>query len=142
MQVLIDTNVLIDWLAQRGEFTIHASGVMEACFFGQVKAYLTAHSVCDLFYILRKDFSLEKRLSFVHLLTQRCFIIPEMQHDFITIAQTPTTLDLEDALQMHCAFKYGLDYIITRNIKDFEHSKIPAISPQNFLSVMLNKPIH
>ncbi|MBR5941461.1 MAG: PIN domain-containing protein [Neisseriaceae bacterium] len=141
MEVLIDTNIIIDWLAQRNNFNLHASRVMEECFFGKTKAYLTAHSLCDLFYILRKDFSLEKRLSFIQLLTEQCIIIPEMQEDFIMSIQENCT-DLEDALQMQCAFKYNLDYIITRNIQDFEKSKIPAILPQQFLQILADKKIH
>ena len=43
---------------------------------------------------------------------------------------------------MQCAFKYGLDYIITRNIQDFEKSKIPAVLPQQFLQILSDKKIH
>ncbi|MBO7555318.1 MAG: PIN domain-containing protein [Neisseriaceae bacterium] len=141
MQVLIDTNVLIDWLSQRGAFSLHSSRVMEECFFGQVKAYITAHSVCDLFYILRKDFTLEKRLSFIKILTQQCTIIPEMQSDFVNVLKA-NCLDLEDALQMQCACKYHLDYIITRNIKDFEQSQVMAMTPEDFLKVLFHQQIH
>ena len=48
------------------------------------------------------------------------------------------TQDLEDGLQMACAKKYGLDYIITRNVKDFTNSAVQAIEPQEFLQ-LLNK---
>ena len=44
--------------------------------------------------------------------------------------------DFEDCLQDECAKELKADYIITRNIKDFAHSKIPAVTPEQFLEVI------
>jgi len=44
--------------------------------------------------------------------------------------------DFEDCLQDACAEMVAADYIVTRNIKDFEHSKIPAIAPDEFLKLL------
>ena len=41
--------------------------------------------------------------------------------------------DFEDALQYFTAFENGSDYIITRNLKDFQKSKIPVMTPTQFL---------
>lgn len=41
--------------------------------------------------------------------------------------------DFEDCLQMECARDYGVKYIVTRNIADYEKSEIKAISPSDFL---------
>ena len=41
--------------------------------------------------------------------------------------------DLEDDMQIQCAIDESLDYIITRNIKDFKKSKVKAILPEDFL---------
>ena len=43
--------------------------------------------------------------------------------------------DLEDDLQIYCAEEAGADYIITRDPKGFEKSKIQAISPDEFLKM-------
>lgn len=42
---------------------------------------------------------------------------------------------MEDCLQMECAINFDVEYIITRNIKDFKESCIPAIEPQEFLKI-------
>ncbi|MCD8109968.1 MAG: PIN domain-containing protein, partial [Clostridiales bacterium] len=44
--------------------------------------------------------------------------------------------DFEDSLQMVCAEKISADYIVTRNIKDFALSKVPVITPAEFLNIM------
>lgn len=41
--------------------------------------------------------------------------------------------DFEDCLQESCAYVNKLDYIITRNIKDFSNSRVKAILPEEFV---------
>ena len=41
--------------------------------------------------------------------------------------------DFEDCLQDRCAEHAAAEYIITRNVKDFANSKIPAVLPEDFL---------
>ncbi len=41
--------------------------------------------------------------------------------------------DFEDCLQEECAVAVSADYIVTRNIKDFTNSKIPAVLPEDLL---------
>ena len=43
------------------------------------------------------------------------------------------TSDFEDALQICCAKRIKADYIITRNIRAFENSKILALKSTEFL---------
>ena len=43
------------------------------------------------------------------------------------------TSDYEDAIQMVCAQRMKVDFIVTRNIKDFIESKVPAMKPDELL---------
>ena len=63
-------------------------------------------------------------------------VISEKQDDFEVLANNSDTKDLEDGLQMLCAKNYSLDYIITRNVKDFALSSVPAIEPFAFLELL------
>ena len=56
MRVLIDTNIILDWLMCREPFHDDSRLVMKECMFGDLKGYISAHTLTDLFYILRKDF--------------------------------------------------------------------------------------
>lgn len=44
--------------------------------------------------------------------------------------------DLEDAMQHEASVSAGLDYIVTRNCKDFKNSAIPAVTPEEFLLIV------
>ena len=45
--------------------------------------------------------------------------------------------DFEDAVQAYCAKRHRIDYIVTRNVKDFVNSPVKAISPEDFINLVL-----
>ncbi len=139
MRVLIDTNIILDWLMCREPFHDDSRLVMKECMFGDLKGYISAHTLTDLFYILRKDFDVEKRKDLLLLLCERLRVIPENADMIMTVLNRPEWPDLEDGLQMQCAKEKELDYIVTRNIKDFVKSPVPAIAPER-IREMLQKP--
>jgi len=100
---------------------------------GKLRGYLAAHTILNVFYITRKDFSVEERGDLSRLLCDRFEIIGIERKQILGALDIPDFKDLEDSLQMECANEKGLDYIITRDIKDFKDSTITAISPEKFL---------
>lgn len=135
MEVLIDTNIVLDWFLKREPFYETAKEVLNKCWFGQHKAYLTVHSICDLYYIIANAFSVSEKKKLLQLLLSRNEILSETKNDIATFIKTEEWTDLEDGLQMCCASKEKLDYIITRNIDDFVDSPIPAVLPDTFLTL-------
>ena len=87
----------------------------------------------DLFYILRKDFNVDERKRLLLMLCRRFHIIAEDKASMIAVLSGTGWDDLEDGLQMLCASLRKLDFIITRNIKDFRNSVVPAIMPDQFI---------
>ena len=134
--MLIDSNIILDVVQEREPFSSVAKRIMAMCITHEISGYITSHSLCDIFYILRKDKTLPERLSLIANLCKYFTVIPERQCDFEELANNPETKDLEDGLQMLCAKNYHLDYIITRNIKDFADSEIQATEPMNFLKII------
>ena len=54
MVILIDTNVIIDFLITREPFYKTASEIIERCADGRLSGYIAFHSISNLWYILRK----------------------------------------------------------------------------------------
>ena len=54
MKILIDTNVMLDYLEKRAPFYIEADKIMEICSRNGFEGYVAAHSITNAFYILRK----------------------------------------------------------------------------------------
>lgn len=116
MRVLIDTNIILDWLMSREPFQENARYIMEKCLFGDLEGYLTVHSLTDLFYILRKDFDVDKRKELILLLCDNMNIIAENKETVKSVLKNTSWSDLDDGLQMECAYHEKLDYIVTREI--------------------------
>ena len=55
MKVLIDTNILMDVLANRARFAEPASQLFKLCEVGQVQGVVYALSIANLAYIMRKE---------------------------------------------------------------------------------------
>ncbi|MCM1363253.1 MAG: PIN domain-containing protein, partial [Clostridiales bacterium] len=60
MKVLIDTNVILDVLCNRSEFVEDSSRVWKYCEVNQIEGYISALSVPNIVYILRKELTPQK----------------------------------------------------------------------------------
>lgn len=136
MKILIDTNVILDWIMTREPNAANAKRIMEQCLFGQMQGYITSHSLTDIFYILRKDYSVERRKQLLQLLCEGMNIIPENRETILRALRHKEWQDIEDALQMQCAKEAEVDYIVTQNIKDFRTSEIEVISEEAFCKLI------
>lgn len=135
MRILIDTNVVLDALGGRQPYFDDADKILKMCADKKVQGHLAAHSIPNLFYILRKDLSEDDRRT---ALLSLCDILTIEGIDSVKVIsalQTKEFKDFEDCLQDECAIAIGADYIVTRNVKDFKNSTVIATSPKEFLEI-------
>ena len=138
-RILIDTNVLLDYLLTREPFYEEAKEIVLTCMTGEAKGSIAAHSIANMFYILRKDYGTKERRE---ILTNLCTIFDIEGIDktkLLAGLQNEDFIDFEDCLQMECAKTYNADYIVTRNIDDYKTSEIKAILPEEYLVLQENK---
>ena len=134
-RILVDTNVLLDYLLTREPFYEDAEKIVLACVEGKVKGCIAAHSVPNMFFILRKDYSPEERRE-VLLNLCRIFDVEGIDRaKLLSGLQNADFPDFEDCLQMECAKAYKAGYIVTRNIDDYKMSEIKAILPKDYLEL-------
>lgn len=136
MRILIDTNVILDALTGRQPHFDDADKIIKFCADKKVQGYLAAHSISNIFYILRKDLPIEDRRI---VLLNLCEILEVEGVDSRKVKSALNRgdfKDLEDCIQDECAAAIKADYIVTRNKKDFENSIVPAILPQEFLNMV------
>ena len=60
MKILIDTNIILDFLLDRVPFIENAIKLMKTIDEGKIQAYITANSITDIVYIARKTFTLDE----------------------------------------------------------------------------------
>jgi predicted nucleic acid-binding protein len=133
MKVLIDTNVIIDVLAKREPFHETSAQILRLSETGKLTAFISASSVTDIVYILRKYV---RDKSVLALTVQNLLSIVDvadiLKTDIFKAFELNFT-DYEDALQARCAKRLKANFIITRNPADFVNSPVPALTPEAFL---------
>lgn len=132
MKVLVDTKVILDVLCNRKEFVEDSLRVFQCCEAQHITGYISALSIPNIVYIMRKELDQEKIREILHTLTMVFSVVELRESDLLKAAELPFG-DYEDALQSVCAARVRADYIVTRNGKDFENSSVLAISPTDLL---------
>lgn len=133
MNILVDTNVLLDYLTKREPFFNNSEKIISMCACRKLRGYIAAHSIMNSFYILRKKYSPEERRN---MLLQFFDVFSIVGIDELKIRKSfidHNFKDIEDCLQAECAVDCIASYVVTRNIKDFSASIIPPITPDDFL---------
>lgn len=133
MRVLIDTNIILDFLLQRKPFIQDAELLFEAVSIGQIIGYVTATTLTDIFYIARKETgSLEVAEQAVAEILA-VMAICSVNRAILESALNSGFDDFEDAVQIFSAVAQNLDAIVTRDRKGFLSSPIPVLSIQELL---------
>ncbi len=132
MNVLIDTNSLLDVLYNRPEFVSDAAKVFKLCETKQITGYISALSIPNIVCIMRKELDAEKIKEVLTTLSL-IFTIVDLKADDLKRAASLNFQDYEGAIQSAQATRLKASYIVTRNIKDYRESRIPAIKPSELL---------
>ena len=125
LRVLLDTNVVLDWLLDRAPWADEAVPLWQARDAGKLLAYVPASVLTDIFYIARRQVGTAAALAGV----DRSLALEVLPVDKPTLlrARSLPGSDFEDNVGMACAEAEHLDFIITRNTEDFQHSPVKAI---------------
>lgn len=99
----------------------------------RINGYVTANSVTDIYYVLNRYIKNKNKVFSVMKTLLKLVEIIDVTASDIRKALKPDVKDFEDEVLVVCAEKSKVDYIITRNLKDFTKSSVKAISPENFL---------
>ncbi len=134
MDVLIDTNVILDAVISRTPHHVSAEKLFLLAAEDKLDAFITASSVTDIYYLLHKHLHDADQAKQVLLKLFSLFEVLDVTGSDCKKALSMPMSDYEDALLVACAKRRKLDLIITRNLKDFAESPVKAIAPDNFLA--------
>lgn len=134
MKVLLDCDVLLDVMAGREKFLADSARVFDSCESGEMHGAIAWHTLANAYYLAANRAAalafFEDLLSFVEVVSGDTELALEAIH-----AGFP---DFEDSLQSVCAKRFGADFIVTRNVKDFRLSSVQAMSPKDFVGKYLS----
>ena len=130
--LLVDTNIILDVMLERDDLVDHSEVVLEWCGSRPGQVWLAWHGLATLYYVGVKLAGKAKTEKYIAEILD-VFEIPPTDTRSARLARMLPIPDFEDAMQVAAADTVKADFIITRNIKDYKKSPIPAISPEEFV---------
>lgn len=135
-KVLVDTNIFVDFLFRRLDYYELSNKVINLCEENKIKGYVTTSILMDLHYIIQsKVHSKEDADMAIEEIMKIFEVIDVTKSDILQTAKKHSK-NFEDAVIEECSIRNKMDYIVTRNVKDFRNSSIVTIEPKKIVSIV------
>ena len=132
--VFLDTNILMDILANRQPFYMSSSEIYKLGLRKQIFFFTSSNTILTLHYLLKKFIDEDSIRKSLDEITNVVSIIP-VDINIIKKSLKSSHKDFEDAIQVVSAQSiHNMDCIVTRDLKDFKNSEIRVFTPDDFLT--------
>jgi len=140
MRILLDTNIILDIALGRTPHFIDSVDVFKKIDNQVIFGFVTATTITDIYYIAKREKDHQTSLDFIKSLIEIIDIIG-IDREVIIKSLISQIVDFEDAIQSVSSQLNNIDYIITRNQKDFTKSEVKALSPKGFLDLLKKRKL-
>ena len=130
--MLLDTDVLIDVALDRRPYSGPSSELLNQVERGPQRAFVAWHTLSNFYYLVRPAHGDADARDFISELVRFVAVAP-VDTAAARYAVSLPMADFEDAMQVAAARACGAQHIVTRNVRDFVRSPIPAVTPQDAL---------
>lgn len=127
--MLVDLNLLLDVMQRRQPHFPHSAAVLSRVAAGELVGAVPGHAVTTIHYLVSRFESAETADEAVDWILRRFEVVAEGRDTFVR-ARSLDFRDFEDAVVASAAEQAGCDRIVTRNVDDFRHSPVIAVTPQ------------
>ena len=129
---MLDLNVLLDVLQKREPHYRVSAAIIERVVTGTEQGALSAHAVTTVYYLVNRYADRTAADGALSWLLQHLYVCPVGREE-LERARSLGWADFEDAVVAAAAERAGCTSIVTRNVKDFRGSPVPAMTPQEYL---------
>jgi predicted nucleic acid-binding protein len=131
-QVLLDTNVVLDYTLKRPDFAENAEEIFRRI---KTKAFvgcISSSAITDVYFIVESKTTSEYAWEMMEYIYQTLRILPVIRRTIRGALDSGMT-DFEDAVQAAAAQDYGIDTVVTRDKEGFQNSDLRIYTPEEFL---------
>lgn len=139
MEALLDTNVVLDALADRGEWAADAKSLLFLASQGKAHLYVSGSTLTDIYYLVNRYVYHDKKrsLQVINILLDS-LSVAEVGFGECLLAANSRMTDFEDAVVAEAARRARLDFIVTRDGADYQGSEVPVVTPREYLERLLS----
>jgi len=130
--ILCDINIFIDIFLERKSHYSSSAEIFSLVEMGKISGYISAASYGTIYYLLSKELNREIAIKILEKI-KLVFKTAKVDDRIIELAIVSDFKDFEDAIQYYSAVSNNVNYIITRDKKDFVKSDIPVFTPEEFI---------
>lgn len=131
-KVFVDTDVILDLLAERRPFYDYAASLFSLADSGEIEIYISALTIPNLHYILSGSLSsVEAGRRLIQFKT--IVNVLSLTDKIIDLALSSDFHDVEDAFQYFTAIENNIQILITRNLRDYKTATIAVMSAEQFI---------
>ncbi len=135
-QILLDTNIVLDLLAQRMPFYNDAAELFSLADKKTIRLSLSSLSLANIHYVLKK---LKPEQEARNIIRNFKILVQVLSFDnkIVDLALNSDFKDFEDAIQYFTAIENDKELIVTRNMSGYRESKIPVMTAREFIKSFL-----
>lgn len=134
--VFVDTNIIVDLIADRRPFSKYAIDIFSKAEERKIQLYTSSHSIATTHYLLKKYINEKELRDILHSILDFLNVVA-IDLGIIKKGLKSKHKDFEDALQIISAYSIPqLDFIVTRNTKDFNSSEITVLPPDELIKYL------
>ena len=137
MKLFLDTNIVIDFLSGRKPFADDAIALFQLADNHEVELVVSDLTLVNTVYVLQRlHYPIESVYEALNNIRPLISIVP-IGESIIDMCLQRKSNDFEDEVQYFAAVNAEVDYIVTRNKKDFDFGDDAVVTPKE-LFVKLN----
>ena len=130
--MLLDTDVLIDVALDRRPHSEPSAELLDRIERGSRRAHVAWHTLSNFYYLVTSRRGDADTRDFIAELV-RFVAVATTDTPALRYALSLPMADFEDAMQVAAARACGARHIVTRNVRDFARSPVPAMTPREAL---------
>jgi len=135
IKAYIDCNILLDWLLDREPFSSYSAKIIELTETKKILGLVSPLTLANTYYVISKE--LNKKIADEFIIDSlRIFSVPGISLKNIKEAVLKKFKDFEDDVHSSIAAENNVDFLITRNKKDFKNDRFKVLDAEEFLRVI------
>lgn len=131
-KLFVDCDVALDFILRREPFYESAAEIFLLFQNKEYEGFLSSLTFSHIHYFLKKTLPQSLVIQALKKL-RRIIKTSAVDSKVIDKSLESNFNDFEDAIQYYSALDSQVDFIITRNSKDYKHSKLIVYNPEEFL---------
>ncbi len=138
IKAYIDCNILLDWLLDREPFSSYSAKIIELIETRKILGLVSPLTLANTYYVISKE--LNKKIADEFILDSlRIFSVPGISLKNVKEAVANKFKDFEDDIHSSIAAENNVDFLITRNKKDFKTDQFKVMDAEEFLRTIERK---